>query len=121
MKRTGLMVGLGIDTASAAVFVLGRVLSASNASTHCQAVPVVVAARDIPRGALIDSTAVYVAQWPAGTPPMGAYTTVDAVVGRISDRDVRQGDAFAPGRPTREQPTDHLDANTTRARAEGEW
>lgn len=104
MKRTGLVIGLGIDIASAAVFVLGRVLSVYDPSTHCQTVPVVVAARDIPQGALIDRTAVTVALWPAGTPPAQAFTTVDAVVGRISARDVRQGDAFTFGRPSREPP-----------------
>ena len=106
MKHIGLVIGLGIDIASAAVFVASRVLSAYNASTHCQAVPVVVAARDIPQGALIDSTAVTVVLWPAGTQPAGAYTTLDAVVGRISARDILQGDAFTFGRPSREQPSD---------------
>jgi len=115
MKRTGLVIGLGIDIASAAVFVLGRVLSVYDASTHCQTVPVVVAARDIPQGALIDRTAVTVALWPAGTQPAQAFTTVDAVVGRISARDVRQGDAFTFGRPSREPPSDRRDVKTTRA------
>jgi Flp pilus assembly protein CpaB len=121
MKRIGLVIGLGIDIASAALFVLGRMVIVCNASSRLPMVPVVVAARDLPQGVLIDRTAVYVAMWPGGTQPARAYTTVDAVVGRMSGRDIQPGDALVPDRLAREQPTDRPDVKTTRATADGVW
>ena len=119
MRRIGSVIGLGVDIASAAVFVLSRMVVVCHVSAGTPMVPVVVAARDIPQGVRIDRTAVYVDQWPAGAQPAGAYTTVDAVVGRISDRDVRQGDVLVPDRLVREQVPARRDVKTTSARAEG--
>lgn len=121
MKHIGLVIGLGIDIASAALFIASRMFIACSASSPMPMVPVVVAARDIPQGVLIDRTAVYVALWPAGSQPAQAFTAVDAVVGRISARDIRQGDAFTFGRPPRQQPTDLPDVKTMRVKAEGVW
>ena len=106
MKHIGLVIGLGIDFASAALFIASRMFIACSASSPMPMVPVVVAARDVPQGAFIDRTAVTVALWPAGTQPAQAFAAVDAVVGRISARDIRQGDAFTFGRPSRQQPSD---------------
>jgi len=119
MRRIGPVIGLGIDIASAALFILSRVVGVCHVSAGTAMVPVVVAARDVAQGDLIDRTAVTVVLWPAGTPPAQAFTTVDAVVGRISARDIRKGDAFTFGRPSREQLTARPDVKTTRARAEG--
>jgi pilus assembly protein CpaB len=61
-------------------------------------VPVVVAAKDMPEGVLVDRMALVVAQWPAGTQPAGAYATVDSVAGRVTRVAVYKGEAFVPGR-----------------------
>lgn len=119
MRRIGSVIGLGIDIASAALFVLSRMVVVCHVSAGTAMVPVVVAARDIPQGDLVDRTAVTVALWPAGTQPAQAFTTVDAVVGRVSSRDIRKGDAFTFGRPSREQPSDRPAGRTTRASPEG--
>ena len=94
MRRIGSVIGLGIDIASAALFVLSRMVVVCHASAGTPMVPVVVAARDVPQGVLIDSTAVTVVLWVAGTQPAGSYTTVDAVVGHVSGRDMQKGDAL---------------------------
>jgi pilus assembly protein CpaB len=61
-------------------------------------VPVVVAARDIPEGVTIDRAAVVVAQWPAGTQPPGAFSSVDSVASRVTRVSVYKGEAMVPGR-----------------------
>ena len=61
-------------------------------------VPVVVASRDIPEGTRIDATSVMIALWPSGTTPAGEYSTVDAVVDRVSRVDIYKGEAIVPGR-----------------------
>ena len=96
MKRMVLIACFGIDFARVALFVADDVVRARGCALR--AVPVVVAAQDLPRGARIDRAAVHVAHWPQGSQPAGAYAGVDAVVGRVSAGDIRQGEALAPGR-----------------------
>ncbi|HEX6049268.1 MAG TPA: SAF domain-containing protein, partial [Gemmatimonadaceae bacterium] len=52
--------------------------------TRAPTVPVVVAAREIAEGRVIDSAAVTVAQWPVVTVPAGVYASVDSVIGRVA-------------------------------------
>ena len=61
-------------------------------------VPVVVATRDMPEGVIIDRMALVVAQWPVGTQPAGAYSTVDSVANRVSRVAIYKGEAIVPGR-----------------------
>ena len=75
-----------------------RRLDTPVASRKIAMVPVVVAAKDIPGGVTIDRTALVVAEWPAGTQPAGAYTTVDLVAGRVTRVAVYKGQAIVPGR-----------------------
>jgi len=61
-------------------------------------VPVVVAAKDVAEGAIVDRLALVVAQWPAGTQPAGAYTAVDSVANRVARVAIYKGEAIMPGR-----------------------
>ena len=63
-----------------------------------ETMPVVVAARDVPEGAVIDRTSLVVASWPAATIPAGAYTSVDSVAGRVARVALYNGEAIVPGR-----------------------
>jgi pilus assembly protein CpaB len=49
-------------------------------------------------GAPIDRMAVVVAQWPVGTIPAGAFTSIDSVAGRVTRVAVFKGEALVPGR-----------------------
>jgi pilus assembly protein CpaB len=60
--------------------------------------PVVIAQKDMLEGSSIDRMAVAVAQWPAGTIPAGAFTSIDSVVGRVTRGSVFKGEAFVHGR-----------------------
>jgi pilus assembly protein CpaB len=60
--------------------------------------PVVIASRDIRDGQRIDRMSVVVAQWPVGTIPAGAFTSIDSVAGRVVRVSVFKGEALVPGR-----------------------
>jgi len=75
-----------------------RRVDAPKASSRVATMPVVVAAKDMPEGVTIDRVAVTVAQWPVGTQPAGAYTSVDSVANRVTRVAVYKGEALVPGR-----------------------
>ena len=77
-----------------------------HANNRRTTVPVVVAARDMSKGVIIDRMALVVAQWPAGTQPAGAYGSVDSVAGRVTRVPIYKGEAIVHAR---------LAANGTRA------
>jgi pilus assembly protein CpaB len=52
----------------------------------------------MPEGATIDRMAVVVAQWPVGTIPAGAFTSIDSVASRVTRVPVFKGEALVPGR-----------------------
>ena len=52
----------------------------------------------MPEGVIIDRMALVVAQWPVGTQPAGAYSTVDSVANRVSRVAIYKGEAIVPGR-----------------------
>jgi pilus assembly protein CpaB len=63
------------------------------------AVPnVVLATRDIRRGALIEPSWIAGARWPADSVPADAFSHVDNVVGRVATVDVTAGEPITNGR-----------------------
>lgn len=97
-KRYTLIFYVALVVALIATFGVYRVLEATKASSRIATVPVVVAAKDITEGVLVDRMALVVAQWPAGTQPAGAYTNIDSVVNRVTRVTVYKGEALVPGR-----------------------
>lgn len=80
------------------VLIVHSELEAPWAKSRMPTVPVVVASRDIPEGAVIDFYALKVAHWPAGTVPPGAYTSVDDVDHRMARIGIHKGEAIVPSR-----------------------
>ena len=97
-KRYTLIFYVALVVAVIATFGVYRVLEATKASSRVATVPVVVAAKDMPEGVIIDRMALVVAQWPVGTQPAGAYSTVDSVANRVSRVAIYKGEAIVPGR-----------------------
>ncbi len=97
-KRYTLIFYAALVVAVIATFGVYRVLEATKASSRIATVPVVVAAKDMPEGVIVDRVALVVAQWPAGTQPAGAYTTVDSVANRVTRVAIYKGEAIVPGR-----------------------
>ncbi|HYN80365.1 MAG TPA: Flp pilus assembly protein CpaB [Gemmatimonadaceae bacterium] len=84
--------------AGIATFGAYRLLSARSDSGKVPMVPVVLAVHDIPEGASIERSAVTVSTWAAPTVPVGAYSTVDSVIGRVTRVNVFNGEVIVPGR-----------------------
>ena len=88
----------GLIIAAAGILGIYRVLEAPKAQTRIATRPVVVALHDIPEGRPVERTAVTVARWPLGTVPLGSYSVVDSVVGRVVRVSVFKGEVIMPGR-----------------------
>ena len=86
-----------IIVAAAATFGAYRLLAA-NSRGEVTTRPVVVASRDIQEGMAIDRIALQVAQWPVQTVPVGAYSSIDSVVGRVPRVAIFNGEPIVPGR-----------------------
>jgi pilus assembly protein CpaB len=84
--------------AAIATFGAYRYLQANSAPAKVVTKQVVVASVDIPEGAAIDRNQVSLVAWPAPTVPVGAYSSVDSVVGRVTRVNVFTGEAVVPGR-----------------------
>src|SRR5215203_230341 len=91
-------VAIASAIAIAVVLMWFRRVEPGKAPRKVATVPVVVAARDLPEGVVVDGVALVVAQWPAGTQPAGAFTTPESVVGRVTRVPVYKGEAIFPGR-----------------------
>ena len=83
--------------AAAATFGAYRLLAA-NSKAELTTRPVVIANRDIPEGIAIDRIALSVSQWPVQTVPVGAFSSIDSVAGRVARVAVYNGEAIVPGR-----------------------
>src|SRR6266496_2119205 len=81
-----------------ATFGAYRYLVAHSAPPKPATRAVVVASRDIPEGAAIDRAALSLASWTPEAVPLGAYSTVDSVVGRVTRVNVFNGEPIVPGR-----------------------
>jgi pilus assembly protein CpaB len=86
-----------IIVAAAATFGAYRLLAA-NSRAEVTTRPVVVANRDIQEGMAIDRIALQVAQWPVQTVPVGAFSSIDSVVGRVPRVAIYNGEPIVPGR-----------------------
>ena len=87
-----------ILVAAAATFGAYKLLAANSGSGRIVTRPVVVASRDIPEGSSIDRVALATVQWPVNTVPVGAFSTTDSVVGRVTRVSVFNGESIVPGR-----------------------
>ena len=97
-RRYTTIFAFAVLTAGVATFGIYRVLQAAKAKNKVQMQPVVVALQDIAEGKSIEPTSVVVAQWPAGTVPAGAFSSVDSVISRVTRIDVFKGEVIVPGR-----------------------
>src|SRR5690349_16720004 len=86
-----------ILVAAAATFGAYRLLAA-NSRAEVATRPVVVANRDIPEGVTIDRIALSTAQWPMQAVPVGAFSSIDSVAGRVARVAVFNGEPIVPGR-----------------------
>ena len=84
--------------AALATFGVYRFLQANAAPKQMATRPVVVANKDIPEGASVTRESLALVSWPLASVPVGAYSSVDSVVGRVTRVNVFNGEAIVPGR-----------------------
>ena len=84
--------------AAAATFGAYKLLAANSRSGAVVTQPVVVAAADIPEGSTIDRVALKTVQLPVQVVPVGAFSSLDSVAGRVTRVTVFSGEPIVPGR-----------------------
>lgn len=84
--------------AAAATFGAYRLLDARSNAGKSVSRTVVIAAKDIPEGSLIDRVALATAVWPVSMIPAGAFESIDSVAGRVARVNVFTGESIVPGR-----------------------
>ena len=97
-KRYSFIFYAAIIVALVSTFGVYRVLETAKESARIVTGPVVIAQKDMAEGAAIDRMAVAVVQWPVATIPVGAFTSIDSVVGRVARVTLFTGDPLVPGR-----------------------
>lgn len=95
MKRKLLIVvGVALVAATVSTVVFYQLISGSlagNANHKTEELPVVTAARDLPRGTRLAAEDLKVISW-SGEKPSSAFTLPAELAGRVVDRDLRQGE-----------------------------
>jgi pilus assembly protein CpaB len=97
-KRYSLIFYAAIIVAVVSTFGVYQILEQAKANARIVTGPVVVAQKDMAEGAAIDRMAIAVAQWPVATIPVGAFTSIDSVAGRVARVAVYKGEVLVPGR-----------------------
>lgn len=97
-RRYNLVFIAAIVTAFAATYGVYQYLQQAKRSSQVAVQSVVIAARDMSEGEKFDRSALSVAQWPSGTAPESAFTSIDSAVGRVVRVPVFKGEAIVPGR-----------------------
>jgi len=87
-----------ILTGLVATYGVYRYLQQAKAANQVPMQSVVIAARDVPEGEKLDRLSLSLAQWPTGTMPESAFTSIDSAVGRVVRIPVFKGEAIVPGR-----------------------
>lgn len=97
-KRYSLILVVALVVAAIATFAVYRALDAARLQNRIATGDVVVAAVDVPEGGSLAPATLRVEEWPSGTIPAGAYTTIDSVAGRVARGPIYVGEPIVPGR-----------------------
>jgi pilus assembly protein CpaB len=97
-RRYNLVFYAAIFTAVIATYGVYRYLQQAKLSSQVSTQSVVVAARDVSEGEKLDRLALSATQWPSGTAPESAFTSIDSAVGRVVRVPVFKGEPIVPGR-----------------------
>jgi pilus assembly protein CpaB len=97
-RRYNLVFYAAILTAVIATFGVYRYLQQAKLNSQVSTQSVVVAARDVTEGEKLDRLALSATQWPSGTAPESAFTSIDSAIGRVVRVPVFKGEPIVPGR-----------------------
>lgn len=97
-RRFGIVLLVAILVAAAAGFGVYSMLQQAQNSARVPTARVVVAAKDLQEGHLLTKEDARVTAMPRAVVPLGSYSDVDSVVGRVTKMSVFTGEALVPGR-----------------------
>jgi pilus assembly protein CpaB len=97
-RRYNTVLFAAILTAVVATFGVYRYLQKAKQSSQVQMQPVVIATRDLTEGEKLERLALSTAQWPLGTAPDSAFSSVDSAIGRVARVAIFKGEPIVPGR-----------------------
>lgn len=97
-RRFGIVLLVAILVAAAAGFGVYSMLQQAQDSARVPTARVVVAAKDLQQGHLLTKEDARITAMPRAAVPLGAYSDVDSVVGRVTKMSVFTGEALVPGR-----------------------
>ena len=109
-RRYTIIFYAAVFIAAIATYGVFRVLQAAKMSGRVATHPVVVAAKDIPAGALLEKESLEVKHWPAVAVPKEALGTLEAARGRVTRVPVFAGEAIVLGRLARNGTAPGLEA-----------
>jgi pilus assembly protein CpaB len=112
-RRYTIVFYVAVFIAAMATYGVYRVLQAAKMSARVATKSVVVAAKDVPAGAVLDQQSLEVRQWPAVAVPEEAIANLDAAVGRVARVPIFTGEAIVPGRLARAGTAPGLEARIT--------
>ena len=103
--RALIMLVVALIMGGIAVFMVNTLLTQkveeAGGTVQQEARPIVVAAADLEVGTRLDKVMLQVVDWPAGSVPDGAFSTVEAVIGieaPVTIKEIRKGEAVLPYR-----------------------
>lgn len=97
-RRYNVVLFAAVLTALVATFGVYRYLQQAKMSSQVPMQTVVVAARDLSEGEKLERLALSTVQWPVGTAPDSAFTSLDSAIGRVARVAVFKGEPIVPGR-----------------------
>jgi pilus assembly protein CpaB len=112
-RRYTIVFYAAVFIAAMATYGVYRVLQAAKASARIATRPVVVAAKDIQAGALLEKQSLSVEEWPAVAVPKNALESLNGAQGRVARVPVFAGEAIVEGRLARPGTSPGLEARIT--------
>jgi len=97
-RRYTIVLYAALLVAAAATYGAYHMLASMRDQSRVPTRPVVVAVKDVPEGITLDRLAVSTRNWPDAAVPVGAFSTIDSVVGRVTRIPVFNGEPIVPGR-----------------------
>lgn len=98
LNRYSIVLAATLITAGTATFGVYRVIESTRAQNRVLLRRVLVATKDIPEGAALTRSALDERDWPLVSVPVGALSSVDSAVGRVTRVPVYVGEVIVPGR-----------------------
>ena len=97
-KKYNYVFYLALLVAFGATFGVYRIMESNRRANQVATRPVVVAAKDINLGELLEEDAFRVEHWPEPIVPDSAYSDPTLIAGRVAGMPIFAGEVFVPGR-----------------------